>query len=136
VKVIVVVITFVQSVISQKKEMSHLRKLTVNSVGKQITSICLHCKKNEVPIENWNKKCDECREKQAKKDAIEMAQIDMGIGKRLPAAVLDVDIKGKTQKVFVDKFGREVENPGYDLEGDPRGWGYTKTEPKKRDVIV
>ena len=116
--------------------MPELRRLTVNNVGKQITSICLFCNKYEVPIERWNKRCTDCATKQAQKDTIEKQQIDMGIGKRLPAAIIEITDKGKTQEVFVDKFGREVENPGYDLKNDPRGWNYTRTQKGSRSIIT
>lgn len=109
-----------------------MRDLTVNSSGKQITAICLFCGKNEIPIEDWNKRCGLCRAEQAKKDEIEKQQIDMGIGKRLPAARIVTD-DGK--EVWVDKFGREVDNPGYDLQNDPRGWQKTGTAPKEKTII-
>lgn len=101
------------------------REVTYDAGGRMAVSICLFCKKNEVPMSRWNRRCDECRQKQAQKDENEKKQIDMGIGKRIPAAVITIDNTG--QKVFVDKFGREIENPGYDLENDPRGWRHTKT---------
>lgn len=109
-----------------------MRTLTVNRTGQQITSICLFCKKNEVEIEDWNKRCTECRAKQKQKDEIEKQQINVGIGKRMPAAVITLD---NGQKVFVDKFGQEVDNPGYDLEHDPRGWSYTGAKQKERTII-
>lgn len=110
-----------------------LPNLTVNTLGKQVITVCLFCNKNEILVRDWNKRCPECREKQSVKDAIEKEQIGMGIGKRLPAARIVTD-DGK--EVWVDKFGREVENPGYDLKNDPRGWGKTGTQPKKREIIT
>lgn len=100
-----------------------LRQITVNDAGGLAVSICLFCKKNEVPMEKWNRRCDECKVKQAAKDEIEKQQIDVGIGRRIPAAVITIEKNG--QKVFVDKFGREIDNPGYDLNNDPRGWKHT-----------
>lgn len=98
-------------------------------------SICLFCKKTEILIFDWNKRCPECRAKLKAKEDIEKKQIDMGIGKRMPAAIIEVQDNKKTQ-VYVDKFGREVENPGYDLQHDPRGWNYTGIKPKEKKFIL
>ena len=54
------------------------------------------------------------------------------VGKRNPAAVIK-DEQGR--EIFVDKSGKEVKNPGYDLKKDPRGWGFTGTKPATRRVI-
>jgi hypothetical protein len=95
-------------------------------------AICLFCKKNEVPLNDWNRRCTECREKQKKKDEIEQQQLAMGIGKRTPAAVITLE---NGEKVFVDKFGKETDNPGYDLKNDPRGWGFTGKSKPERKII-
>lgn len=101
-------------------------------IGK-ILAVCMFCHKNKVPIEDWNKRCEECRKKQAIKDKEEEARMIM-TGKRLPAAVLEVG--AEKQEVFVDKFGKEVDNPGYDLKNDPRGWKYTGKIKQNRTMIL
>lgn len=108
------------------------RILTVDPLGRQKMAVCLFCKKNEVPLSDWNKRCDSCRAKQAKHDEAEKKRIDSGVAKRQPAAVLELE---NGQKVFVDKFGREVDNPGYDLKNDPRGWRKTGNLPPPRSII-
>jgi hypothetical protein len=115
-----------------------MRSLTVNLSGRQAMSVCCFCNKSEVPVEKWNMRCPECKAKQVAQDAIEKKQIEMGIGKREPAAIIEPEVDGKPtgQKVFVDKFGTEVENPGYDLENDPRGWRYSGARPKERSVHI
>lgn len=75
--------------------------------------LCMYCGKNEVPLTKWNRRCDTC-----KKEHVTSLQSVVSIGKRQPSAVLDVDGK----KVFVDKFGNEVEEHNYDLTNDPRGY--------------
>lgn len=92
--------------------------------------ICLFCNETNVEQRDWNKRCVKCREKQREKDVHEMQII---VGKSLPAARL---VTEDGQEIWVDKFGREVTNPGYDIENDPRGWKYTGTEGKKRDTII
>lgn len=100
--------------------------------GRQVNSICCFCNKNEVPLKDWNKRCSECREKQKQLDEAEIKEIESGIKKREPAAVITTEAG---QKIFVDKFGREVDNPGYDLKNDPRGWSKTGILPPDRKLI-
>lgn len=112
-----------------------MRQLTVSSNGRQILAVCMFCKEAEVRIEDWNRRCTMCKAKQRARDEVEKMQIDVGVGKRQPAAIIEVNNADKT-KVYVDKFGREVENPGYDLTHDPRGWGYSGTKPVERKTIL
>lgn len=93
-------------------------------------AICLFCHKEKVPMKDWNKRCQKCKEVQKKKDEEEQRVL---VGRRLPAAVIEPDSGGK---VFVDKFGKEVDNPGYDLTNDPRGWAYTGTKPRTKEMII
>lgn len=109
-----------------------MRELTVNPLGQQVMAVCLWCKKNELPIEDWNKRCTECKAKIKHEEEAEKQKIDAGIGKRQPAAVIELT---EGRKVFVDKFGREVDNPGYDLKNDPRGWGYSGNLPPSTTII-
>jgi|SRR5581483_4298881 len=115
-----------------EKDAHAMRDLTVNQTGKQINAICLFCHKDEVAIEDWNKRCLKCKAKVREKEEIEKKQLDMGIGKRMPAARI---VTEDGREVWVDKFGREVDNPGYDLKNDPRGWQKTGTQPKERTLI-
>lgn len=85
------------------------------------------CKKNPVDLKRWNKRCDECKEKGVTKKKSEVE-----IGQAQPAAVL-TDKRGK--QVFVDKFGKVVDNPGYDLNNDPRGWKYNGKEKKDQTMV-
>jgi hypothetical protein len=54
----------------------------------------------------------------------------MDIIKRVPAAVIEVEGK----KIFVDKFGKEVKDHGYNLDKDPRGW--MRNKKKKKVTII
>ena len=98
----------------------------------QVTAVCLFCHKNKVPIEQWNKRCPECKELQRKKDEDEQKTIL--IGERKPAAVLEVG--QQKSEVWVDKLGNEVKNPGYDLKHDPHGWKYTGKDRSERTMIL
>lgn len=89
---------------------------------KEETATCLFCKTNPVPMKDWNKRCPTCKETQVKKDKDEAR---VNIQSRQPAAVITIE---NGQKVFVDKFGNEVPNPGYDLQNDPRGYKHTGTK--------
>lgn len=83
-------------------------------------TLCMYCHKKEVPIEKWNRRCSNCKKEQSS-----FLKGVVSVGKRQPSAVLDVNGK----KVFVDKFGNEVEEHNYDLTNDPRGYkagGLTK----------
>ena len=101
------------------------------------SSVCLFCNKTEVHISDWNKRCPKCKEEQRLKDEEEKRAI--GIRKRKPAAIIDVLYKNGIptgQKVYVDKFGEEVENPGYDLKNDPRGYKKTGIGVNPRKTII
>lgn len=103
-----------------------MRKITFNKLG----AICLFCKKNKVPIEKWNRPCESCKKKRSKAKG---TKIDIMIGKRMPAAVLEND---KGQKVFVDKHGVPVKDHGYDLENDPRGTNVSGKGKKYKKIII
>lgn len=75
---------------------------------------CLYCHTEEVDQKKWSRPCVKCLKLQSSK-----SKVNVEIGKRLPSAVI-VDDNGN--KVFVDKFGVEVEEHDYDLDSDPRGW--------------
>lgn len=99
---------------------------TITFHKKVQTALCLFCKVNRVPLKDWNKRCSECKEKQS---AIDREEQRVNVGARQPAAIIEIE---GGQKVFVDKFGNEVPNPGYDLVNDPRGYNYTgKAQPKR-----
>lgn len=92
---------------------------------------CLFCKKNKVLMRDWNKRCAECKAQIRAEE--EKAEIQMGIKHRMPAAVITTE---KGHRVFVDKFGEELDNPGYDLENDPRGYKHTGALPKDKPTMV
>lgn len=95
------------------------------SFNKAKMAICLRCKTNPVPADRAMRPCRECTTKTSTNGGVIM-------GKRQPAAVIKTE-DGK--EIFVDKSGKEVRNPGYDLKKDPRGWDHTGTRPKSRSVI-
>lgn len=117
-----------------------MKKLLVNLQGNRIkTVICLFCHVTEIPEKDWAKRCVNCKDKQKKIDEEEIKAINMGIIKRQPAAIIDIlDKEEHTtgDQVYVDKFGREVENPGYDLQNDPRGWKTTKALNKTKGEMI
>lgn len=75
-------------------------------------------------------RCPQCRKEQKEKDEQEQRVM---VGQRSPAAMITTE---DGQTVMVDKFGKEVDNPGYDLKNDPRGWTFSGTRPKKRETIL
>lgn len=89
---------------------------------------CLFCGQEEVDLADWNKRGPKCRAEQKEKDEEEKIRII----KPLPAARI---VTEDGREVWVDKFGREVENPGYDVKNDPRGWNKTGLVQGKREVI-
>jgi hypothetical protein len=91
------------------------------------TAICIKCKKNTVARSKALRPCSECLKKNSP-----TTEVGIAIGHRDPAAVIE-PVTGA--EVFVDKFGKEVKNPGYDLKNDPRGWGFTGKHQGKRVVI-
>lgn len=91
-------------------------------------AVCLYCNKNPVPLAKWNRRCDECRAKVEEKTST----IEVNIGHPQPAAVLEDD---NGNKIFVDKFGNKLDNTGYDLENDPRGYKFTGLQPEKLDIL-
>lgn len=97
------------------------------SFHKNTEAICNICHKNPVPLGKALRPCKECLAKE--KTTTEGSEVI--IGTRQPAAVIDANGK----KVFVDKFGKEVEGHGYDLTNDPRGYNKTKTSKKTRQVV-
>lgn len=104
-----------------------MHKVTWNK--KEETSVCLFCKENRVPIKKWNKPCEDCKSKQKKTKT----SVDLGIGKRQPAAVWENE---DGDKIVVDKFGVPVEDHGYDLDNDPRGHKTTGTSKGKKEIII
>ena len=92
------------------------------------TALCITCKINPVPLSNALRPCDSCRKKKAKTKA----QTTLRMGQREPSAIIETD---NGTKVFVDKTGKEVSNPGYDLTNDPRGHRFTGTVGRERKRI-
>lgn len=90
---------------------------------------CTNCGENWVSVTAVPPLCAECRikRKSEEEEINKITQQEVHIVSRQPDAIIDHN----GQKVFVDKFGNEVKNPGYDLENDPRGWGYTKGKKGK-----
>lgn len=103
------------------------------------TSVCFFCRKNKVSRVFWNKPCMDCRHK-IKKAVLTQAAAKVEpvkLAHRLPAARLQLDATrlDQAEDIYVDKYGRKVENPGYDPVNDPRGWIATGTVQKKGLLI-
>ncbi|HDY90311.1 MAG TPA: hypothetical protein ENH82_19600 [bacterium] len=56
-----------------------------------------------------------------------------GVGRRMPAAVITTK---DGRKIYVDKFGKEIKNHGYDLDNDPRGFKTTGRGKSNVKVII
>lgn len=91
-------------------------------------SICLYCKKEKVPVNKWNLRCKKCKLEGVKP----VKDLFLKIGKKQPIAVVK-DKEGN--EVYLDKEGKQVDNPGYDLKNDPRGWEFTGTKKPERTRI-
>lgn len=91
-------------------------------------AICLYCNKNFLPLEKWNRRCSDCKQKLKKL----YENKSVFIGKRLPAAVLETK---DGRKIFIDKFGIEIKNHRYDFKNDPRGWKTTGAHSKTKVII-
>lgn len=117
-----------------------MKKLLVNHQRKGFNqALCLFCNETEVLQKDWAKRCKNCKAKQRLIDEQEINAINMGIIKRQPAAIIDVLDKEEHstgEQVYVDKFGREVDNPGYDLKNDPRGWKTTGALKKEKGEMI
>lgn len=97
------------------------------------TVLCVKCRKNPVPANRPLRPCQECRYN----DSEAPQNIDLGtpaVGTKLPAARV-VSNDGK-KEVYVDKFGKVVDNPGYDLDNDPRGYYHTGRLKRKGTVTI
>lgn len=100
---------------------------TFNKLEKKV--LCGFCGQSLVLMKDWNKRCAECKvEKEVERHN------DIVMKKGDPAAVITID--GTSQKVFVDKNGNEVDNPGYDLNNDPRGYKYTNGESTRGQTYI
>ena len=104
-----------------------MMKITFNKLVDSAT--CMFCHTNKVPLKDWNKRCSDCKKLQQTKDEEEQR---VNVKSRQPAAIITTE---GGEKIFVDKFGKEVKNPGYDLQNDARGFKYTGTAPKQRTFI-
>lgn len=113
---------------------------TVNFNRLKQTATCYLCKKNKVPLALWNRPCDECKQKLkaaiANPQAVteeEAKVIPFKLGRKMPAARIEKSETRITPRedIYVDKYGRKVENPGYDPINDPRGWKATGTINRK-----
>lgn len=89
---------------------------------------CLVCKRSKVEPGKELRPCSNCR----RKGRTHIEEPDLKIGKALPAAVVKAE---SGEEIYVDKFGNKVDNPGYDLKRDPRGWKHTGTAVKQRTII-
>lgn len=105
-----------------------MKSITFNK--KEDTVLCIQCKRNAVSSRRWDKPCDECRSKNKNK---KVKSVEMGIGKRFPAAVWENE---DGDQIFVDKFGKPVDDHGYDLANDPRGYKKTGTVKSKKEIII
>lgn len=91
-------------------------------------ALCIQCKKNKVPLGKSLRPCEECRKSKSRTSS----PGDVAVSQGEPAAIVETD---EGQKIFVDKFGKEVPNPGYDLKNDPRGWRHTGKLKDKPTII-
>lgn len=108
-----------------------MRMPTFNKLEKYDKKVlCGFCGESLVLLKDWNKRCDKCR---TQKD-IGDRKSNIIIAKSKPAAV--IELEGTDQKVFVDKNGKEVDNPGYDLNNDPRGYKYTNGSSTKGKTYI
>lgn len=103
-----------------------MKKVTFNKLGQK--AICMFCRVNKVPLERYNQRCEECKTK-VKSENVESGGVT--VGKRMPAAVIETQ---DGEKIFVDKFGKEVKDHGYDLNNDPRG--YNRNGRTKNKTII
>lgn len=108
-----------------------MKKISFNKA--EDTAICLFCNKERVPLADWNKRGPNCKAKLKVEQEKEEKNQSVIIGKRLPAAIINPDAAPE-ENVFVDKFGKETENPGYDLKNDPRGYGI-RSKIKNKEII-
>lgn len=79
--------------------------------------LCSFCGEGLVSVARWNMRCSTCKSNNNTKTYNAVT-----VSKRDPSAIIHTD---EGEKVFVDKFGREVDNPGYDLENDRHGKHFT-----------
>ena len=96
-------------------------------------STCKFCGIGKVPITKANRRCESCRQTLV---GNKLNHLEVRLGRRKPAAIVEVSLEETTEKekLFVDKFGNPVENPGYDLERDPRGWDFAGMSRKPRTL--
>lgn len=104
----------------------------------ELLTLCKYCGKGRVPVTKATRRCSEC-----KGQGEETPGNGVTLGHRVPAATVKPTITKSTGEVttapnraFVDKFGKEIENPGYDLDHDPNGWGFTGTKPIKERITI
>lgn len=100
----------------------NMQKISFNKLFNQKNKVpCAQCRTEMVSINKVGGLCDNCG-----KVILNDKGNNLIMGKRDIAAVLDVG----GQRVYVDKFGREVDNTIYDLDNDPRGWEATGNKKK------
>lgn len=97
---------------------------------KDDTVLCMYCKRNRVSSRDWKKPCEKCKLKLKKKKS---RAVDLGAGNRLPAAVWK-DEEGN--EIVVDKFGKPIQDHGYDFENDPRGYKKAGKKGNRKDIII
>ena len=101
-----------------------MKKITFNKQH----ALCGYCHKNTIPIGKWNRPCKSCK----KKKDTQSEQEGVYLKNKEPSAIIK-DEKGR--EIYVDKYGDVVENPGYDLKEDPRGWKYTGKRTRNKEII-
>ena len=92
-------------------------------------ALCYVCKTNLLPLAKGNRPCDECKKKQIEYGPT--SDVGVQFAKRDASAVIETE---SGQEVFVDKFGNDVDNPGYDTKNDPRGWRRSGTKKKTKII--
>lgn len=102
-----------------------MRTISFNKQGIK----CPKCGQN--PVARWNQLCEDCQKVQGAPSKTVGEKLN-SVGKRVPAAVLQNE---KGERIFVDKFGNEVKNHGYNLDDDPRGYHTTGTVKNKPTII-
>lgn len=94
-----------------------MRGITFNK--QNLRGICIFCKKNTVPLGHHMERCEECKKKKTAPISASFT-----ISEKEPIAVVE-HIESQS-KMFVDDKGNILNNHGYDLENDPRGWQRNK----------
>lgn len=92
--------------------------------------MCSFCHKGLIPANRWYKRCELCKGNNVDKSKSRKVS---AIQNRDPSAIIETE---SGAKVFVDKYGKEVDNPGYDLQNDSHGRDYTHTREKFESQVI